>query len=316
MMKSESRLFVLVPFLTLSTLLTLFVGVGYSDGREWTSAAGGYTLEAELVSFNDSLVVLKRHDGGLVAVELKELSATDQEFVRSKETEESHKKAIDEMQTWTSKDGMKVQGKVKAFGRKEMVVQRKQGHVHVNDKKFSTIDPLHQKLVLKILSELEKTKIEDEKQLDEWGKKIGGDPKSYQLEGVLLHLESGDEIGVPFFLFAAEDLAVLQPGWELWKEKADSAEAQDRENFLVRSAAIAYQRDRAANQKMEMLKLDLLGAIAGVTSIWQVGLTPGPKTFGHPMSVMVTAQNSQIATQMALQRYPGYVVTGVRKASK
>lgn len=309
-MRSESRLFVLVP------LFALFVCVGSSTGREWTSASGGYTLEAELISFNNSLVVLKRRDGGLVAVELKELSAKDQEYVRSKETVEAHKESVDKMQTWTSKDGMKVKGRIAAFGRKELAVQRKQGHVHINDKKFSTIDPLHQKLILRILSELEKTKFEDEKQLEDWAKKLGGNPTSYQLEGVLMQLESGDEIGVPFFLFAPDELAVLQPGWELWKQKSESAEAQDRESFLVRSAAMAYQRDREMNQRIEMLKLDMLSAAAGVTSIWQVGLAPGPRTFGHPMSIMVSAQNSDIATQMVLQRYPGYVLVGVRRASR
>jgi hypothetical protein len=308
-MRPEIRLFVLVP------LLVLFVCVGSSTGREWSSAAGGYTLEADLLSFSDTLVVLKRRDGGLVAVELKDLSAKDHEYVRSKETVESHKEAIDKMQVWTANDGMKVKGRIVAFGRKELVVQRKLGHVHVNDNKFSTIDPVHQRLILRILSELENTKFEDEKQLEHWGKTLGGNPKSYPLEGVLLQLESGDVIGVPFFLFASEELAVLQPGWELWKQKAESAEAQERESFLVRSAAMAYQRDRETNQRIEMLKLDMLGVAIGLTSIWQVGLAPGPGTYGHPMSVMVYAQNSNIATQMVLQRYPGYVLVGVRRAS-
>jgi hypothetical protein len=196
-----------------------------------------------------------------------------------------------------------------------LIVQRKLGHVHVNDKKFSTIDPLHQKIVLRILSELEQTKIEDAKQLEDWAKKQGGSAKTYPLEGVLLQLESGDEIGVPFFLFSPEELAILEPGWELWKERAESDEARNRESFLVQSAAMAYQRDRAAKQQIEMLKLDMLGAMAGITAIWEVGLAPGPKTYGRPMSIMVTAQNSGIATQMALQRYPGYVLIGVRKAS-
>ena len=65
-----------------------------------------------------------------------------------------------------------------------------------------------------------------------------------------------------------------------------------------------------------MLKLEMLGAATGVIAIWQVGLAPGPGVFGRPMSVMVPAQNSEIASQLALQRYPGSVLVGVRRASR
>ncbi len=299
---------------TVVALISLLASSCY--GRQWTSAAGGFTIDAEAISFNDKLVVLKKTTGELVAVELAELSKVDQDFVKSKEAADAEKKSADVMQTWTAKDGMKVRGRVLAYGRKDLSIHRKLGQVLINEQKFSKLDPLHQRLVLRIFSELEQTKIEDEKQLEEWAKTLGAAPKTYTLEGVLFELESGDEIGVPFFLFAPEELAILEPGWELWKERAESDESRSRESFLVRSAAMAYQRDRAANQQIEMLKLDLLGAVAGVTAIWQVGLAPGPRTFGRPMTVMVTAQNSEIATQMALQRYPGYVLIGVRRASR
>ncbi|MDX1925655.1 MAG: SHD1 domain-containing protein [Pirellulaceae bacterium] len=297
-------------------LLALQLFSNVAVGRVWSSANGAFEIEGEEISFNETLVVLKRPNGELVALELKELSSKDQEYVRSKQLQEKEKVAAEEMQTWTAKDGMKVRGKVVAYGRKEMVVQRKLGHVHVNDKKFSTIDALHQKLVLRILSVVENTKLEDEKQLEEWAKKLGGNPKTYPLEGVLMQLESGDEIGVPFFLFAREELGILQPGWELWKEQAESEEMRNRESFLLRSAAMAYQKDRAAKQQIEMVKLEMLAVSTGVTSVWQVGLAPGPGVYGRPFAVMVTAQNSEVASQMALQRYPGYELVGVRKASR
>ncbi len=300
----------------LGLLLVLNLFAGPSLGREWTSASGSYKLDAEEISFNETMVVLKRPTGELVAVEIAELSEADKKYIQSQEAKEAKAKAADEMQTWTSKDGMKVRGRVLAFGRKDLVVQRKLGQVFVNEKKFSTIDPLHQRLVFRILSELEGTKIEDDKQLHEWSKTLGGVPKTYTLEGVLLQLESGDEIGVPFFLFAPEELAILEPGWELWKERAESDDSRNRESFLVNSAAMAYQRDRAANQQIEMLKLDMLGAVAGVTAIWQVGLAPGPRSYGRPVTVMITAQNSDIASQRAMQRYPGYIFVGVRRASR
>ncbi len=300
----------------LSVFFTLGLLANLACGREWTSASGTYKLDGEAISFSETMVVLKKPTGELVAIELDELSKEDQEYVKSKEVTDAHQKSADEMQTWTAKDGMKVRGRIAAYGRKELVVHRKLNEVYINDKKFSSIDALHQRVLLKILSELGQSKITDEKQLDAWARKLGATAKTYQLEGVLLQLESGDEIGVPFFLFAPEEMAILEPGWELWKERAESDESRNHESFLVRSAAMAYQQDRAATRQIEMLKLDMLGAVAGITAIWQVGLAPGPRTFGRPTSVMITAQNSELAAQMALQRYPGYVLVGVRKASR
>lgn len=303
------------------SILLLFIGIclvpsGSAFGRIWSNASGAYELEGEAISFNDSMVVVKKPTGELVALELKDLSTADQEFVRSQEAKDAERKAAEEMQTWTAKDGMKVRGRVLAYGRKQLIVERKLRAVYINGKQFSTLDPLHQRLVLRIISKLEDQQFDSEKQLDQWAKKLGSNPKSYPLEGVMLQLESGDEIGVPFFLFSTEDLAVLEPGWELWKEREESNASREHESFLVRSAARAYQQDRQVNQQIEMLKLDMLGAATGVIAIWQVGLAPGPGVFGRPMTVMVPAQNSEIASQLALQRYPGSVLVGVRRASR
>ena len=201
-------------------------------------------------------------------------------------------------------------------------MQRRLGAVYIDGKKFAEIDPLHQKLLLKILSHLEKMTLENEKQLESWAKVLGAEPKSYSLEGVLMELENGDKIGVPFFLFSSQDLEVLQPGWELWQEKNASQQAQERESFLMRAAAVAYQRDRKQAQQqarqaqqIELLKLDMLAAATGVVDIWEVGLTPAVGTYGRPMTVMVPAMNSGIASSLALQKYPGYTIFGVRRAS-
>ncbi|QDV25127.1 SHD1 domain-containing protein [Aureliella helgolandensis] len=286
------------------------------QARLWSSKNGHYKLEAEAITFNEELVVLKRPTGELVAVELKELSEEDQEYVRSKEATDAAEKSADEMQTWTSRDGMKIRGRVVAYGRRDLVVQRKLGRVHIDDKKFSDIDPLHQRLLLKIIGHEEKTTFEDEKQLETWGKTLGGTPRIYKLEGVRMELEGGDEIGVPFFMFSTEDLAILEPGWQMWLEEDESQKTQERESFLMRSAAMAHQQDRAAKQQIEMLKLNLLGAATGAIGVWQVGLVPGQGVYGRPTSVMITAQNSGQARQIAMQNYPGYIVGGVRKASR
>lgn len=287
----------------------------YAKVREWTSKDGNYKVEAELVSFNNDLLVLKEPNGELLAVELKQLSEKDQQFVKSEETGTAHKESLAEMQTWTSRDGMKVRGRILAFGRKDLIVQRRLSRVYIGDTLFSNIDPLHQKLILKIISYLEKQEFKDERQLQQWARGLGGNPKSYTLEGVLMELESGDQIAVPFFLFDPKELEVLEPGWELWLERNESEQAREQEDFLMRAQAMAYQRDRQASQQIEMVKLGLLAAASGVVDIWEVGLTPGPNTYGRPMSVMVPAQNSQQAVEMAMSQYPGSQVIGVRRRS-
>lgn len=297
-------------------VLTAYSAIATAEERVWTSKNGNFTLKADAIAFSDSLVVLKRPDGKLVAVELNQLSDADLEFVKSKETQDSASRSADEMQTWTAQDGLKFRGRVTAYGRKEVVVQRLRGKVMIGEEPFTKLDPLHQKVTLKVLSKLENKQLDDAAALETWVKKnLGGQPKQYLLEGVMLELENGDEIGVPFFMFSPDDLKVLEPGWELWVEQNDSEQLREQESFLMRSAAMAYQQDRAAQRQIELMKLDLLAAASGVIAIWEVGLIPGPNVRGRPMSVMVPAQNSQIATRQALARYPGYGLVGVRRAS-
>jgi predicted Ser/Thr protein kinase len=297
-------------------LLATLAVTNFVSARTWTSKDGLYTLEADEVAFSETTVVLKRPTGKLVAVELAQLSDEDNKYIKSQAVKDAAEKSASELQTWTGADGLKVRGRVVAYGRKELKVQRKLGKVNIDDKKFSDIDQLHQLLLLKILSHLEESKFENEAQLEEWAKGLGGTPKVYMLDGVMMELESGDRIGVPFFMFSAEDQEVLKPGWELWLERKESEKAQEEESFLMRSAAMAYQRDRAVNQQIEMLKLDMLAAAAGVIDIWQVGLVPAPGVVGRPMTVMVPAQNSQLAAGLAMQQYRGYQVLGVRRASR
>lgn len=303
-----------VLMLTLVCTLAL-TGAAHAKPRKWTSANGVFSLHADAIAFNDTTVVLKKEDGSLVAVQLQALAQEDRDYVESKEAKTEAKKAAEEMQTWTSADGMKVRGQVVAYGRKTVQVGRQRGQVTVNGKRFSEVDPLQQKVLLKVLSRIEKQELETEKELLEWAKSLGGSPKSYTLDGVLMRLESGDRVGVPFFMFSEDDLAVLEPGWKLWLEKHESEDAREDESFLVRAQAMAYQRDRMAKRQIELLKLELLATATGATDIWQVGLVPAQGRYGRPLAVMVTGRNSQIAAQKALARYPGYVVGGIAKAS-
>ncbi|GAA4472334.1 SHD1 domain-containing protein [Novipirellula rosea] len=304
-----------------STLLVLVCSWSMTaasvDAREWSSLDGQFKIDADVIAFNDSTVVLKRKSGKLVAVELAELSQQDRDYVASKETRDAFRKSADQMQTWTSVDGMMIRGRVLAYGKKDLEVQRKKGNVLINGQPFSRIDPLHQKLVLKIISHLEGAKIQEESQLTAWAKKtLAAKPKTYPLEGVLMQLESGDEISVPFFLFDKTDLAVLQPGWEHWRSQTEDEAARERESLMVQTSAMQYQLEKQQNYQIERMKLDMLAAATGLTSIWEVMLEPRQGVYGRRTSVIVTARNSDIATHMVTARYPGYAVIGVRRANR
>ena len=65
-------------------ILVLAAALGTADAptRKWTDAAGRFSVEAEMVDLQNGAVHLKRTDGKIISVPLKELSLADQEFVR------------------------------------------------------------------------------------------------------------------------------------------------------------------------------------------------------------------------------------------
>ncbi|MCD0458254.1 hypothetical protein [Roseiconus lacunae] len=292
--------------------------------RTWSSLNGEVTLEGEMIASNDSTVILKRkRSGRLVAVELAELSAKDRAFVSAATTDASADENAQQspMHTWTSRDGLKLKASIVAYGKKNYTLGKTRGVVTINGKAFSAMDPLHQAVALKVLSKLENQTFNDETDLKRFVSLLAGKPRTYPLEGVLMELASGDQIAVPFFMFSDQDLEVLKTGWESWQQAESSA--QDRENLMLRSEAMDYQQSmtqsneqQADYQRMEMLKLNMLAARTGLTSIWEVQMKPNPGVYGRPFSVMVPADNSKIATQMVLPNYPGYSLIGVRKASR
>lgn len=295
-------------------LLGLWVLVGSTaNARAWTDATGSYKVEADAIAFNDEMVILKKESGDLVAIELAELSDDDQRYIKSDDFGDTIKKSVDQMQTWTSPDGLKIRGRVLEYGQNDLGISRVRGKVVVNGEPFDQIDPLHQRLVLKILSKLEGRPIRDAAELTTWAKGLGGETKTYPLEGVLMELESGDRIAVPFFLFDSQDRKFLEPGWQSWLAAKQDVESQKRESFMMQSEAMAYQQEKAERRQIEYLKLNLLAARTGLTSIWEVGLVPGPGVYGRNTTTVVTARDSEIASQIALQQYPSYRIGFVRR---
>lgn len=310
--------------LTIALMMTLFLTPVEqdSDSRTWMSANSQYSIKADLVAYNDTTIVLKR--GGtekLLAVEIAQLSEADRKFLADKREADRAGNAASsakDWHTWTSASGWQIRGRVLAYGRKELVVESKSGAVSINGKSFSSLEGLQQKLVLAVLSKLEEKPIEDEQDIRTYLGSIQGQPKKYTLEGVMLQLESGDQVPVPFFMFSQRDQDLLSPGWEAWSAAEDDSSARAREDFLVQQEANQYQemqQRQARHEQMEVLKLNLLATAVGVTSIWEVALYPGPGTRGRPLTVVVSARNSQAAAQLALQQHRGYVVGPIRKVS-
>lgn len=290
-------------------LLTMCCVPGTVIGREWSSPNKDFVLEAELVAFDDDTVVLKPKFGKLVSAQLAELSDADRAFVKSKADQ-----PVDgqEMQTWTSAKGMKVRGRAVAYGKKQLNVQRQLGKILINDQPLKKMDPVRQQLVLRTLSHLEKQEFDDFT-LSKWARTLGAEIKSYPLSGVLLELENGETVGVPFFLFSKEDLAVLEPGWKTWLASSQDDDAREREDLHVQAQAQQYQQDKQQQQQVELLKLEMLARSKGYLKVWEVRLTPG-NGMGYPMRVLVPANDSATASRMAMQKYPGYRVSAVKRS--
>ena len=49
--------------------------------RQWTSRAGGFSVEAELVDVKDGKVILKKTDGTQISVPLNKLSLGDMQYI-------------------------------------------------------------------------------------------------------------------------------------------------------------------------------------------------------------------------------------------
>jgi hypothetical protein len=300
--------------------LVLFIWAGLcalADGRTWTDSTGNYRVEADLVGFNETIVVLNKENHKLVAVSIDKLSQEDQAYLRSKEAAEHSRQSTGAMQTWTMASGLKVVGKVVDYARRDITIQRRRGKLYVNDRLFDNLPAVYQQMLPKIVTHFEKTEVDGKRELDAWAMKLRGESRTFACEGVMLELDNGDEYGVPFFFFfSADDLKILQPGWQRWLAGEKDRAKQEQESFLLQTQAQAYQQDRMVNQQVAMLQLQMQGYQAGLFDLWEVCLFPGPGTVSSPLSVVVPARDSRSATTEAVRRNPGFVAGPVSKVRR
>ncbi len=295
----------------LGALAILVLWTGPAAARQWTDSSGKHSLEADLIAFDEETVVLKKDNHDLIAVPVAKLSQADREYVRSKEGQGQVRKSAGQLQTWTFRKGKKVVGRVADYGRKEVVVQRRQARVYVNDRVFDNLPQVYQVMVPEIVSHFENVPIDGKKGLEIWLLKQRGEPRTYTCEGVLLELESGDVYAVPFFLFAAEDQGLLKAGWEKWLAAENDSSQRRQQAFLLESLAQVYQQDRMVSRQIAMVQ-----TAADWLDLWEVQLMPKPGTVGPPRSVVVPARDSNQAKLAATAQNPRYFAGAVRKVRR
>ena len=286
--------------------------------RVWTDSTGHYTIEADLISFDDKTVVLQRGDHELGAVGIDKLSAKDREYLKSEEATKAANQIAAMQQVWTKSDGTKITGQVVEFARRDVTIQRRRGRMYVNDRRFENLPEFYQQMLPEVVSHFENLPRADRRGLEAWLLQQRGQPRTFLIEGVVLELENGDEYAVPFFLLSDDDQKVLKPGWEKWQaaHQEKNYDTQEDLAFLLRSLAAAKKRDLQVQREIALMQLNLQAVQAGLTSLWEVTLYPAVGQGGPPLWVVMPGRDSQQATIAALQHNPGFVAGAVRRVSR
>ena len=296
-------------------LLASVVGSDLS-AREWKDASGTYKFEGDLVAATEETIVLRRKKGELEAYQTNQLSEADREFL--KKHLEDNKTAVspEEMQTWTGRDGYKIRGRVIGFARQNVTLGHERGKTTINKKPIDEIDQFYQFMIPKIVAEYDDETVKTVEDLSLWGRKLRGKEKTFAVDGVLMRFENAEKLAVPLFLFSPEERDLLEQGWDKWAAETTREDEKHREDFLAQAAANEYQLKRdEANQRIQMMQLEMLAVNAGIAQIWEVLLVPQPGVPARPTSVMVPAQNSQAARILAEQKYQGFIAGAVRQVS-
>ncbi|MCC6510595.1 MAG: hypothetical protein IT423_15945 [Pirellulaceae bacterium] len=290
-----------------------------AQARTWTDASGRFAVQGDLVAHSADHAVIKRENGKLLSITIADLSNDDREYLKSKENINAMRAAADRQQVWHFRGGYQAVGRLEYYGRKEVVVARKRGRVYINDRPLDNLLETQQAIIRRIVAHEGATTIDSNLDIEKWLASKKYQPQTFLCEGVILVLENGDEVGVPFFLFSDTDRELLEPGWQRWLKAKEDAKAREQESFMLQAQAQAYelqkQQTRAAQatQQIAMLQLGLLATASG--ALWEVELLPAAGNFGYPLVVVVPGGNSAIATQTAMQRNPGYVAGITRRAS-
>jgi len=304
------------PILAAMLMVAAFASA-VEAARTWTDATGRYTLDAELITFNDRSVVLKRADHELVAIPIEQLSDADRAYLESNEAADVARKSSDGEQTWTLRDGTKLVGRLVDYARGNMTIQRRRGNIYVNDRRLANLPEFYQLLVPQIVAHFEQLQRADGQSLETWLVRQRGASRTFNLDGVVFETANGDEYTVPFFLFSDDDQQIIKSGWDEWlaARNGDQFDSLADHAFMLRSWAAARERDAKVQHQIGLMQLKLQAVEAGLTSLWEVTLFPAAGRGGRPQWVVVPGRDSRQATAAALQQHPGFVAGPVRRVA-
>src|SRR6476659_8833115 len=173
-----------------------------ASARVWTDSTGKYSIEASLIAFNDSTVILQRADHQLGQVPIDKLSQADRDYLKGNEAGDAAKKVSGATQTWTLRTGEKLVGRVVGFAQKQMTVQRRRGNIYVNDRLLDNLPKIYQAMIPKIVAHDAKLVRDDRQALEDWLISQKGLPQTFNVEGPVFELEGGDEYVIPFFFLS------------------------------------------------------------------------------------------------------------------
>jgi hypothetical protein len=287
-----------------------------ANARVWTDATGRYKIDADLVAFNDKVVILQRADHELGQVSLDKLSPSDREFLKTKEAGDAAKKITGATQTWSLKGGGNIIGRVVAYARRQLTMSARDGNLYVNDRLFENLPKMYQMMVPKIVGHFANAELNDKQALVNWLGYQPGQMKTLTVDGVMLQLETGDQYIVPFFFFSDEDMSVLKSGWDQWlaANAQKLYDEQRNQEFQLQSLMAARQRDKQIQRQVAMMQLNR-ALLLNETRLWEVTLYPARGTAGPPQWVVMPGLNSSEAARGALAQHPGYVAGPVRKVA-
>ena len=145
--------------LTLTTTTSVFA-------REWSDKTGQYQVDADLIGYSDTTVVLKRKPDDLVAVPIEQLSDSDRKYLetQSKDTIAGGGSGI---QVWELKSGLKLPGRIVGFDKHGVTIQRRLGKVYVNNQRFDKMPGVYRAIIPKLVEQFTSEEIDGEKGLED-----------------------------------------------------------------------------------------------------------------------------------------------------
>ena len=312
-MQFQSRLF---TFAVVSCTAVWYGLSGTAEARTWTDSTGKYTVEADLFAFNEEHVIVQRQDGQMGMFAINVLSDADKKYLQSEEAGKLSSANLGKEQAWTMKDGYRLVGRIVDYAKVQVTMQRRRAKSWVNDRQYKTLPPVYQAIVRKSLEHLEGLEGVDDRMVDKWMVKQKGQPRVFDIEGVVIELKDGNEYTVPFFLFSDQSLEILKSGWDEWLGANSDYETQNDESFRLQSMAAAMQQQKAIDRQIAVANLGMNSITAGLTSLWEVTMYPNRGNMASPGWVVVPGRNSEQAKYNALQKYPNFTVGPIRKVSR